>query len=113
MEFIIELQPGLVVDLLAEQSEHNAKNNAKNNPLTFNFQHYIDGSQPYETISHQLWDWTLAHAQQMQRWPAEQQAVWLDKVLRKQDWQQVALTHSLAGRKAVEALLKQALKQAG
>ncbi|WP_044413715.1 GNAT family N-acetyltransferase [Thiomicrospira microaerophila] len=104
MEFITELPPGLVVDLLAESPETNLP--------AFNFQHYLDGTQPYEAISHQLWDWTRAHAQQMQRWPAEQQAVWLDKVLRKQDWQQVARAHKLAGRKGVESLLKQALAQA-
>ncbi|WFE69368.1 GNAT family N-acetyltransferase [Thiomicrospira sp. R3] len=104
MEFITELPPGLVVDLLAEYPE--------NSPLAFNFQHYLDGTQLYEAISHQLWQWTRAHAQQMRQWPAEQQAVWLDKVLRKQDWQQVARAHKLAGRKGVESLLKQALAQA-
>lgn len=103
MEFIVGLEPSLVIELLAE-------NTPSNQPI-FDFQHYLDGTQAYEAISHRLWHWTVCHADSMREWPQPLQAVWLDKILRKQPWQQLADSHRLAGRKGVENLLKQALNK--
>ncbi|UQB42094.1 tRNA(Met) cytidine acetyltransferase [Thiomicrospira microaerophila] len=103
MEFITGLEPGLVIELLAE--------NTPDSQQIFDFQHYLEGTQAYEAISHQLWHWTVCHADSMRRWPQPLQAIWLDKILRKQPWQQLADTYRLAGRKGVEDLLKQALNQ--
>jgi tRNA(Met) cytidine acetyltransferase len=104
MEFICHLPPALELALLAEHrpSYHQ----------TFDFSHYLEGSQSYESLSHQLWQWTLSHADKLVQVNKIQQAVWLDKVLRKQAWSQVANRYQLAGRKAVENLLKTTLEQA-
>ena len=103
MEFVTRLAPGLQVALLAEVAP---------NPsiATTQLSGYAQGQQSYESMSHSLWQWTIEQSAKMQHWTTQQQAVWLDKVLRKQAWQTVAQTHQLAGRKGIEACLKQALK---
>ena len=104
MEFICHLPPALELALLAEHRPTCHQ--------TFDFSHYLEGSQSYESLSHQLWQWTLSHADKLVQVNKIQQAVWLDKVLRKQAWSQVANRYQLAGRKAVENLLKTTLEQA-
>ena len=68
--------------------------------------HYQNGSRPYESISHKLWEWSLQCAAKVQQSSTTEQAIWCDKILKKQSWQDVAHQHHLAGRKGVEDKLK-------
>jgi tRNA(Met) cytidine acetyltransferase len=107
MEFVTHLSAPLTLALLAE---HNAQATAS--PSSREVSGYVAGNQSYETLSHALWHWTVTHADLLLGVDEQQQAVWLDKVLRKQAWSTVAQTHQLAGRKAIENLLKTTLEQA-
>ncbi len=67
---------------------------------------YQNGQRPYESISNKIWEWSLQSAHQIiQASPAEQ-AIWCDKILKKNSWQNVAHQHHLSGRKSVEQALK-------
>ena len=105
METLTDLPPGLVIDLLAE----NATSTASDATLQA-VQAYAKAQRPYESVSQALWQWTIDNPQALQQTNETEQAVWLDKVLRKHDWQTVAKRHRLAGRKAIETLLQQTLQ---
>ena len=67
---------------------------------------YQNGSRPYESISHKLWEWSIQSAAKVQQSSTSEQAIWCDKILKKQPWQEVAHNYHLAGRKGVEENLK-------
>ncbi|MDX1351616.1 MAG: GNAT family N-acetyltransferase [Thiomicrorhabdus sp.] len=72
---------------------------------------YQNGSRPYESISHKLWEWSLQCAAKVQQASTIEQAIWCDKILKKQSWLDVAHQHHLAGRKGVEEKLKGCIEQ--
>lgn len=67
---------------------------------------YLHDKRGYESISAQLWEWSLRHPNKIKQLSKGQQAVWCDKMLKKHGWSQVAHDHHLAGRKGVEEQLK-------
>jgi len=71
---------------------------------------YQDGTRPYESISNKLWEWSLQSAQIISQSSHVNQAIWCDKVLKKNSWQDVAHQHHLPGRKGVEQALKDMLQ---
>ena len=71
---------------------------------------YINEHAPYEAVSQQLWHWALNQANWLLSQPQLVQTIWLDKVVRKYDWQTIARQHKLAGRSAIETQLRQSLK---
>ena len=68
--------------------------------------YYANNVRPYESISGQLWEWSLQSAHRILQTSWQDQAIWCDKVLKKQHWQEVAHRHHLSGRKEVEKRLK-------
>jgi len=56
----------------------------------------------YESVSGQLWEWTVRNPHKIALSPTHLQSVWCDKILKKQSWADVAHQHHLAGRKGVE-----------
>lgn len=120
METLTQLQPGLVMDLLAENNQENKQefdsqarnNNVEKQENSAALNAYIQGHRPYESMSQLLWQLTLDQPQKLQDLTHDQQGIWLDKILRKHDWKTVALRHQLAGRKAVEQQLKSIIKHA-
>lgn len=107
MENANRLAPGLVLQLLAEI----APPKTQDTPVQAALLAYANQYRPFEAISGLLWQWTLNHPQQLMCLGENEQALWLDKILKKQDWQTVALHHGLAGRKGVETRLKQIINQ--
>ncbi len=67
--------------------------------------HFRLGQRVYESVSGQLWEWSIRHGHLLVLAPEKEQTVWCDKVLKKQSWAKVAQQHKLAGRKAVETAL--------
>lgn len=67
---------------------------------------YQNNSRPYESISGKIWEWSIQSAHTVQGASISDQAVWCDKVLKKENWQTVAHQHHLSGRKGVEVALK-------
>ncbi len=67
--------------------------------------HFRLGQRVYESVSGQLWEWSIRHGHALALAPDSIQAIWCDKVLKKQSWSMVAQQHKLAGRKAVEKAL--------
>lgn len=65
---------------------------------------------PYEAVSQQLWQWALDNSTYLLTQPETIQTLWLDKIIRKRDWGDVAHQHKLAGRNAVELMLRQTIK---
>ncbi len=72
---------------------------------------YQNEQRSYESISGQLWDWSIRHPLVIGQACSTQQAVWIDKVLKKLSWQEVAHRHHLAGRSGVEKELKALIAQ--
>ncbi len=107
MENANRLEPGLVLQLLAETAPIPLKNIIMQPDLVA----YANQQRPYEAVSGRLWQWTVNHPQVLMRFNENEQSLWLDKILQKQDWQTVALNHGLAGRKGVETYLKQMIHQ--
>ncbi len=70
------------------------------------------GIRAYESVSGQLWEWSLRHAHSLLLAPEAQQAVWCDKVIKKHSWADVARNHQLAGRKGIEQVLIDVLMNA-
>ncbi|WP_178861832.1 tRNA(Met) cytidine acetyltransferase TmcA [Thiomicrorhabdus cannonii] len=71
---------------------------------------YLHDQRGYESISAQLWEWSLRHPHKIKQLSKAQQAVWCDKMLKKHGWPQVAHDHHLAGRKGVEEQLKASIE---
>lgn len=71
---------------------------------------YLHGKRVYESLSGQLWEWSLRTPQTLKKMSSSQQCIWCDKVLKKHNWQTVAHSHHLPGRKGVENALKEALE---
>ncbi|WEJ62803.1 tRNA(Met) cytidine acetyltransferase TmcA [Thiomicrorhabdus lithotrophica] len=67
---------------------------------------YQNNSRPYESISGKIWEWSLQSAHTIRGASISEQAIWCDKVLKKESWQTVAHQHHLSGRKGVEEALK-------
>ena len=84
------------------------KNNYGLNKALSNYQ---NGERPYESISCKLWEWSLQSSRTIQQASVVNQAIWCDKVLKRNDWQQVAHKYHLAGRKGVEKELKAMIEQ--
>ncbi|MEA3405516.1 MAG: GNAT family N-acetyltransferase [Pseudomonadota bacterium] len=72
---------------------------------------YQNSERVYESISGQLWEWSIRNPLALSQVSSNQQAVWCDKVLKKRPWQEVAHSHHLAGRKGVEKNLQQTVSQ--
>lgn len=72
---------------------------------------YKDENRPYESISNMIWEWSLQSAPTIMQSPLDDQAIWCDKILKKESWQDVAHKHHLAGRKGVEKALKSMIEQ--
>ncbi|VAW45682.1 tRNA cytosine(34) acetyltransferase [hydrothermal vent metagenome] len=64
--------------------------------------HFRLGQRVYESVSGKLWEWSIRHGHELALAPDKIQAIWCDKVLKKQPWAMVAQRHQLAGRKGVE-----------
>lgn len=67
---------------------------------------YQNNSRPYESISGKIWKWSIQSAHTIRSASISEQAIWCDKVLKKESWQTVAHQHHLSGRKGVEEALK-------
>ena len=65
----------------------------------------------YESISGQLWKWSIRNPNIINQATELQRSVWCDKILKKLPWQEVAHTYHLAGRKGVETVLKALIMQ--
>ncbi len=65
----------------------------------------------YESISGLLWEWSTRNPQTLDQASNFQQAVWVDKVLKKQSWQDVAHHNHLPGRKGVEEIMHEMLTE--
>ena len=72
---------------------------------------YQSEERAYESISGQLWKWSIRHPHIISQANELQRSVWCDKVLKKRSWQEVAHTYHLAGRKGVEKTLKALITQ--
>ena len=72
---------------------------------------YQTGQRAYESISGQLWKWSIRHPHIISQANAQHRAVWCDKILKKHPWKEVAHRHHLAGRKGVETVLKEMILQ--
>jgi len=70
---------------------------------------YAWAQRQYESISGQLWEWSIRNPQTLGQASKKQQAVWCDKVLKKQSWEEVAHHNHLPGRKGVETVLQEML----
>lgn len=67
---------------------------------------YQDNTRPYESISGKIWEWSLQSADTIRGASISEQAIWCDKILKKESWQTVAHQHHLSGRKGVEEAIK-------
>ena len=67
---------------------------------------YQNNSRPYESISGKIWEWSIQSAHTIRSTSISEQAIWCDKILKKESWQTVAHQHHLSGRKGVEEALK-------
>ena len=72
---------------------------------------YEAEQRAYESISGQLWKWSIRNPNTINQASELQRSVWCDKVLKKRPWQEVAHTYHLAGRKGVEKVLKELITQ--
>ncbi len=72
---------------------------------------YESKKRQYESISGLLWEWTIRNPQTLGQASNFQQAVWGDKVLKKQSWQDVAHHNHLPGRKGVEEIMQEILTE--
>ncbi|WP_029406524.1 GNAT family N-acetyltransferase [Thiomicrorhabdus sp. Milos-T2] len=68
---------------------------------------YQNNTRPYESISGKIWEWSIQSAHTIGNASISEQAIWCDKVLKKESWQTVAHQHHLSGRKGVEDALKE------
>ncbi len=66
---------------------------------------FKEGLRGYESVSGQLWEWSIRNAHTLSLESESLQSIWCDKILKKYPWKQVAQTYNLAGRKGVEAAL--------
>ncbi|WP_321275780.1 GNAT family N-acetyltransferase [Thiomicrorhabdus indica] len=71
---------------------------------------FANQTQSYDALSGQLWKSSLTFGRTMQSLNHQQQGVWCDKILKKQNWQIVAHHYHLAGKKAVEKKLLETAK---
>ncbi|MGM0542202.1 MAG: hypothetical protein ACQEQR_07185, partial [Pseudomonadota bacterium] len=55
--------------------------------------------------------WSIRNPQTLTQANEHQQAVWVDKVLKKQNWQDVAQHNRLPGRKGVEKVMQEMLTE--
>lgn len=104
---LIELYHHLPADLIWHILAENpaTKTQALSNQLTA----YLQQLAPYEAVSQQLWQWALNNALWLLTQTEPMQTIWLDKVIRKYDWQTIANQQKLAGRTAVDSRLRQSL----
>lgn len=72
---------------------------------------YASIQRQYESISGLLWQWSIRNPQILTRASHFQQTVWVDKVLKKQNWQDVAHHNHLPGRKGVEKVMQEMLTE--
>jgi tRNA(Met) cytidine acetyltransferase len=72
---------------------------------------YESKQRQYESISGLLWEWSIRNPQTLDHASHFQQAVWGDKVLKKQSWQDVAHHNHLSGRKEVETIMQEMLTE--
>ncbi|GKT11372.1 MAG: tRNA(Met) cytidine acetyltransferase [Thiomicrorhabdus sp.] len=72
---------------------------------------YKNSERHYESISGLLWEWSIRNPAILALANVEEQAVWCDKVLKKQDWKTVADTYQLAGRHGVESVMQAMLNR--
>ncbi len=79
---------------------------ARNYGLDKAMTNYASGVRPYESISGRLWEWSLQNTTQIQKASPIEQSIWCDKILKRNDWLNVAHQYHLAGRKGVEKALK-------
>jgi tRNA(Met) cytidine acetyltransferase len=68
---------------------------------------FLDEKRAYESISGQLWEWSIRSPMRLAKASKQEQAIWCDKILKKHSWQDVAHNHHLAGRKGVESALRE------
>ncbi len=66
---------------------------------------FRQGLRAYESVSGQLWEWSIRSPCILLLEPEHLQGIWCDKVLKKQSWAEVANKYQLAGRKGVEEAL--------
>ena len=72
---------------------------------------YKSQQRQYESISGLLWEWSIRNPRILSQASKHQQAVWGDKVLKKQSWQDVAHHNHLPGRKGVEKVMQEMLTE--
>lgn len=72
---------------------------------------YESKQRQYESISGLLWEWSIRNPRILSQASKHQQAVWGDKVLKKQSWQDVAHHNHLPGRKGVEKVMQEMLTE--
>ena len=73
---------------------------------------FRQGLRAYESVSGQLWEWSIRSPHILLLEPEHLQTIWCDKVLKKQSWAEVANKYNLAGRKGVEEALIEILTHA-
>ncbi|MDG6778867.1 GNAT family N-acetyltransferase [Thiomicrorhabdus sp. zzn3] len=108
IENLQSLEASLISQLLSEIVIYFKVDETK---ATEPIQAYLHGHRPYEAISGQLWQWGYRHAEQLSRLSELERNIWIEKIFKKRNWQEVASEYQLAGRKAVESTLKSALSK--
>ncbi|WP_029933582.1 GNAT family N-acetyltransferase [Thiomicrospira pelophila] len=103
IELYNQLPASLIWNLLTENPAINHET------LSVQLNAYLNEHAPYEAVSQQLWQWALNNPRCLLTQSEQVQSVWLDKIIRKRDWQTIAHQHKLAGRSAVETILRQTL----
>lgn len=103
VELYEHLPAGLLWHLLSENSVIQPQE------LSTQLKAYLQAHAPYEAVSQQLWQWALNNPHWLLIQSEQVQAAWLDKIIRKRDWQTIAGQHKLAGRNAIELILRQTL----
>ena len=103
VELYNQLPASLIWHLLTENPA------IKHETLSAQLNAYLNEHAPYEAVSQQLWQWALNNPRWLLTQTEQVQSVWLDKIIRKRDWQTIAHQHKLAGRSAIETILRQTL----
>lgn len=103
IELYSQLPATLIWHLVSENSAIQAE------ALSTQLKAYLQEHAPYEAVSQQLWQWVLNNPHWLLTQSEQVQVVWLDKIIRKRDWQSIADQHKLAGRNAIELILRQTL----
>lgn len=99
------LAPQLVWQLLASfrmQTGFHQRQNA--------LKAFANKTQTYDALSGKLWQSSLTYGGAMHNLSGQQQGIWCDKILKKQDWQTVAHHYHLSGKKSVENSLLETAK---